>query len=137
MNIRHAHSEDIPHLVEMGRKFHDAKQNKYPFCAESTARFFEGMISAGVVFIAEDGFLAGAIAPEPSNNAYKVAHEAFWWSEGRSGFRLRKAFEEWAKAQGCSEVQFSHPDRETIVGRLLKKVGYRPATLTWSKAICA
>ena len=118
----------------MGERFHAVKQNRYPFDPSSTATFFSRMIAGGVVFMTEGGFLAGMIGPEPSNARYLVAHEAFWWSEDRSGLRLRKAFEEWAKKNGCSEVQFSHPEGEEVVGRILERAGYEPATRVWRKS---
>lgn len=131
--LRMATLSDLPALVAMGRRFHEAKQKRYPFRADSTEAFFSKMLSVGIVFIAEDGFLVGFAAGEPSNGRYVVAHEVFWWSEGRSGIRLRKAFEQWAKEMGCDEVQFSHPEGESVVSRLLERAGYAPATQVWRK----
>lgn len=131
--IRKAEPGDIPALVEMGRRFHEAKQDDYEFVAEDTARFFAGVIEGGVCFIAEDGFLAGAIAPAPSNASYLTAYELFWWSEGRSGVRLRRAFESWAQEHGAADVKFSHPEGEETVARIMDRAGYEPSEKVWRR----
>lgn len=129
--MRQATVEDIPALEEMARRFHEKKQTRYPF--KDARAFFEWAMCTGVVFIADDGFLVGAAVPEASNDEYKVAHELFWWSEGLSGQRMRRAFEAWAVDNGCQEIQFSHPAAEIMVGRLLDRAGYEPATVVWRK----
>lgn len=133
--IREATEADIPRLLGFARRFHEAKQDRYGFDAASTEGFFRQVLAIGVVLIGSDGFLAGFALPEPSNSGHRVAHEAFWWSEGRDGLRLRKKFEQWAAAEGCCEVQFSHPEGERTVEKILTRAGYEPATRVWRKAI--
>lgn len=136
-DIRRATADDIPHLVGMGGQFHAAKQGKYEFRADDCARFFAGLIGnpAAVVFVAPDGFICGAASPAPTNSAYVTAYELFWWSQGRSGIRLRKMFERWAAESGCSEVVFSHPENEAAVGKMLLRAGYAPETRVLRKAV--
>lgn len=135
--MRRATLEDIPDLVDMGRKFHAAKQNLYPFVSDDTIAFFAGVIESGAVFRSDSGFIAGTAAGAPSNQSYKTAYELFWWSESRGeGRRLRQAFEEWAQSVGCKDVVFSHPEDERIVNKMLIRAGYVPQTRMLRRQIC-
>lgn len=135
--IREAESKDVPALVRMGEAFHAAKQDRYGFQAIDCEAFFKGLIASpnAAVFVASDGFICGATATAPTNSTYKTAFELFWWSEGRSGIRLRRAFEKWAMQQGCEEVVFSYPANEAVVGSMLERSGYELETLAVRKAI--
>lgn len=135
--IRAATLEDVPRLVEMGRRFHEAKQHRYSFNPTDTAGFFVSLIEspAGVVLVADDGFLAGVLASAPSNNAWISAFEVFWWSEGRNGLRLMRAFEEWAASKGANEVKFSHPVNEPVVAKILERAGHTAAETIYEKGL--
>ena len=137
MSVRKAEAGDIPALVEMGRRFHEAKQDAYPFDADSTAEFFASLIPGGGVFISPGGFIAGAIAGAPSNKEYLTAYEVFWWSEDKSGSALLRAFEQWAKDSGCADVKVSHPAPERGVNAILRRKGYADAEISMEKTLCA
>jgi hypothetical protein len=128
---------DIPALVDMGRAFHEAKQDRYEFYVDDCAAFFEGLIGnpGAVVFITKGGFICGAIAPAPTNNQFLSAFELFWWATDKSGLKLRVALEEWAAEMGCAEVIFSHPVSEAVVNKILLRAGYEPETAALRKAI--
>lgn len=117
--------------MRMGQQFHASSGNG-TFSPERMRKFLAGILDAGVIFITDDGFLAGLAAPELSSD-WIVAHEVLWWSEGRCGAKLRKAFEAWASETGCDEVQFSHPAANATVGAILERAGYEPATKVWRK----
>lgn len=127
MTIRLATEEDIPRLVAMGRKFHEAKQSDYDFVEQDTAQFFANVIAGGVVFVCKNGFIAGVISGAPSNSHFRTAYEVFWWSEGKSGLKLKRAFEGWAADNGCQEIKFSHPVGEDRVSAILERSGYEPS----------
>lgn len=135
--MRPANKEDVPRLVELGRRFHEAKQDQYPFDPADTAGFFNGLISspAGIVLVTDGGFICGALVPAPSNSEWVTAFELFWWAEDRSGLRLLKGFEQWASDMGASEVKFSHPETETRVGEVLTRAGYAPSERVYGKAL--
>ncbi len=133
--IREATEADIPRLLGFARRFHEAAQQPFGFDEASTEGFFRQVLAMGVVLISSDGFLAGFALPEITNRSHRVAHEILWWSERRDGQRLRRQFEQWAAAQGCCEVQFSHPEGERTVGKILTRAGYGPATRVLRKAI--
>jgi hypothetical protein len=126
--IRKAVVADIPQLVELGRRFHAAKQDLYPFVAEDTANFFAGLLAApnAPFFVSEKGFICGQLSGAPSNASYITAFEFFWWSEDRSGLRLLDAFEAEAKELGAHDVHLSHPVEELGVAKIVKRRGYAP-----------
>lgn len=127
----------MPALVEMAARFHEAKQDRYSFEPDDCKHFLAGLIAApnAAVFIAPQGFICGAWMGAPTNAGHRTAYEVLWWSEGRDGLRLRREFENWAREQGCVEVNFSHPVAETTVNRLLLRAGYEPETAALRKAI--
>lgn len=126
--------DDIPALVEMGRRFHEQTQD-IPFCTFSMAEFFKSLMQSGIVFIHGQGFICGAIGPFPSNRDHLTAHEVLWWSEDGQGAELRKAFEVWATGIGCQEIEFSHPANTPAAGRMLRRAGYSRKTEAWTKCV--
>jgi hypothetical protein len=132
--VRHATASDIPAIVDMARAF-SAAHGEDGIDESLTASFVANAIQSGCVLVSEGSFLIGFLAPDPSKGTSLVAHEAFWWSSTGKGQDLREAFEVWAKENGASEVQFSHPWRAERVGRMLEQAGYEPATKVWRKVI--
>ena len=98
---------DLPALREMGRRFHDAARPEWPWSDEGFDTTIRQVMGAGFLALTERGFLAGLIAPQPLNPAWRVAHELLWWSEDRKGLDLIRAFRRWAEAQGASEIKWS------------------------------
>ena len=133
--MRQATPEDIPALVEMGRRCHAEKQDRYPFVERDCEAFFASVIKDGVVLVHGRGFICGVISGQPSNVSYRTAYEIFWWSEDRGGARLLAGFEKWAKDEGCDEIAVSHPTSERAVGRYLRRWGYRPEASVVRKGI--
>ena len=135
--IREATSADIPVIVEMARRFHEAREDRFAFNPEDTARFAANLIASpvGVVLISERGFISGAVMGAPGNAANLTAHELFWWAEDRQGLRLLRAFEEWARDMGCADVVVSFPAGDGVVGRILERGGYEPETMAVRKGL--
>lgn len=127
----------MPRLIDMARKFHDAKQDLYPFVAADTANSFAALMAAPscVVLVSDRGFICGALVPSPSNASWVTAFEMFWWAEDRNGLRLLKAFEDWAKENGANEVKPSHPVNETRVAQLFERRGFTPTETVYTKVI--
>lgn len=136
--IRPAEVSDIPRLLEMGRKFAEkAKLDDHVgYDPHSMVQTFEAMIDGDqfALFIGESGSIGGMIAPHPFNYEQKFVDELFWWSEGREGLRLLKAFEDWAASQGAmvrmTALEAVEPDR---VGKLFERRGYAPLERSFIK----
>jgi hypothetical protein len=129
--IRPATLDDIPDLLAMGARFASraalAEHVGYePADMENT---FGVMIEdpAHVVLIGESGAIGGMSGPHPFNYRHVIAQELFWWSEGREGLALLKAFEGWAQAHCHSlrmiTLEAVEPQR---TGRLYERMGYAP-----------
>ncbi len=131
---------DIPNLVSMAESLHGKREARFEFIADDMAAYFLALIQspAGVIFMTEDGFIAGMVTPAPQNNSWIMAFEIYWWSKGRSGLRLKRAFEGWALNMGANEIKFSHPVEETRVAGILEKSGHVPTEMIYGKAVkCA
>lgn len=135
--IRTATVDDIPALVEMGRKFHAYSiWQAVDYDAADVARLLEGIIPAGGVFLSEDGMCGGLISPLYFSQKTALAVELFWWA-GSNGKALREAFEGWAREHGAAFVQCSalSDDRLPAVSRLYARAGYTPAETAFVKGL--
>ena len=105
--IRAATLDDIPALAEMGQRFANRARltDHVGYDPASMAVTFAALIEndANALFIGESGAIGGVTAPHPFNHAHYVAHEMFWWSEGREGLQLLDAFEVWARER-CHSI---------------------------------
>lgn len=128
--IRAATEEDLPDLVRLGARFHAGADLGGVFAPATFWDFCAHLIGSddGVVFVSEMGMLGGLIGPVPWDTTYKVANEAFWWSEDGQGRALVGAYEEWAKER-ADEVRMSllFNKRPLPVARMLGSMGYMAA----------
>lgn len=141
MPIRFAQLDDIPALVEGGRRMHALTRFRcFTYDAERVARGFADLIQRGqgkyVVLVAEDaqravvGALVGVLEQHifseqlvASIMHFDVLPER---RMGGYGLRLLKAFEQWAKNRKAVEINFgiNSEDAESPVGRFARKMGY-------------
>ena len=135
--IRPATLQDIPKLLEMGRKFSErAKLSDHVgYDPHSMVQTFEALIEGGhPVFIGERGAIGATSTPHPFNHEHIHAQELFWWSEGREGLALLKALEAHCD-EHCHSLQMItleavEPER---TGRLYERLGYRPLEHSYIK----
>ncbi len=126
---REAGLDDIPRLVEMGRKFAELATPHVGFDAGSVSNLLKGLIESddGLVLCTETSMFGAVIYPHPFNNGHRVAQELFWWSEGREGFGLLKAAEKALIGRCDSMVMITletvNPDR---MASLYQKLGFAP-----------
>ena len=129
--IRPATEDDIPRLLEMGSRFAEKARlwdhvGYDPVSMEAT---FRAMIAGEsfCLFVGDSGALGGMVAPHPFNHAQMIADELFWWSEGREGLALLKAYEDWAGSFRAvirmTTLEAVEPER---VGKLFARRGYVP-----------
>lgn len=128
--IRPATLDDIPRLLEMGRKFAElAKLDEHVgYKPEDMAVTFQAMIEGGhPVFIGENGAIGATQTVHPFNHSHIVAQEVFWWSEAGEGLPLLDALSKYCEQHCDSLIMITleavEPER---VGRLYKRLGFKP-----------
>lgn len=123
---------DLPRILEFARAFHGySPWSRFPLDESATETYARNIMADGVIFISETGFIGGVLMPIPFAPQVVLAVELFWWGDGA----LKAEFEEWAKAQGATAVQFSAlaDDRSEAMARLFARNGYRPAETGYLK----
>lgn len=129
--IRPATADDIPQLLAMGQRFAERARlwDHVGYDPASMEATFRAMIEgdAFCLFIGQAGALGGMVAPHPFNHGQMIADELFWWSEGREGLALLKAYEDWAGSFRAvirmTTLEAVEPER---VGKLFARRGYVP-----------
>lgn len=135
--MRDADVDDLPLLIEMGRAFHEAAQPEWPWDADGFRNTMAGLIKSGFVKITDGGFIAGLIAPMPFSPDHIIAHEVLWWASDNSGARLMRAFRQWAKEQGASEIRWSCRSSNQRVTRFYNRFS-QPCEVVFSEYLpCA
>tara|TARA_B100000745_G_scaffold296315_1_gene241537 strand:+ start:871 stop:1368 length:498 start_codon:yes stop_codon:yes gene_type:complete len=140
MVIRKADTDDIPSLVRLGREMHeeaptfdmvDFDEEKLTALAASPA-----MTDHGASFLAEVngeaiGMFCGVIVPHYFGNALMANDLCLFVTKSRRGgtaaYRLIKAFESWAFANGAEVLRFgisTGVDAERTL-KLYEKLGYK------------
>jgi len=114
---RRAKQSDLDRIVYLARRFHDAVQPEWPWCADDLRAFAATMIEQGHVTVSPHGFMIGGMAAHPLNRQWRVAAEYLWWAEDASGPRHFRAFRRWAKEQGAQEIRWSCRDDNARVKR--------------------
>jgi GNAT superfamily N-acetyltransferase len=142
MPIRLAKIDDVPALVEGGRRMHALTRFRHlEFDADKIARSFTDLIQKGqhkyVFLVAEDGTgrIVGALIGVLEQHIfsdqvtasvmhYDVLPEA---RMGGYGVRLLKAFEQWCANRKVVEISLgvNSGDAFEAVGRFITRVGYR------------
>lgn len=140
MAIRSATLEDIPRLVSMGKVFTDLAgfDGHVGYNEVDVAVTLERMIALEdyCLLVGDNSMLGGCRSPHPFNHSHWIAEEMFWWSEGREGLRLLKAFENWA-AEKCQTVKMITIDAINFerMSVLYSKLGYAPIERTFIKVL--
>lgn len=119
----------------MGRRFHTASSVPCDFNEEAFLKAMEGCKAQGGLFRTEKGFMAGVIVPSAVDPDWKMAVELAWWSEDRKGMHLLRQFEKWAKESGASEVRMTTLASLPRASKIMERVGYRSAEISWTKVI--
>lgn len=155
MPIRMARLEDIPALVEGGRRMHALTRFKhFDYLPEKVARSFEAIILQGqnkyVFMVAEGngGRLAGALIGVREMHLFanqiaaSIVHIAVLPETrmGGYGLKLLLAFERWAEASGAAEIcigQNSAAGKEEVAlfHRLAMRRGYKAAGFNYFRTI--
>lgn len=124
--IRTATPDDLPEILDLGAQFLAVGPYAWvPLDRDAFAEFVLKLLDQGVIFLSDDGMIAGCLSPFYFNPSVVMAAELFWFarSEGRA---LRQALEDWAKEQGCVALTCSGlaNEREPTIRRLYGRAGY-------------
>lgn len=118
--LRQGRLDDIPYLIEFGRKIYNGSPMEFMALDEkkAVAKLEEALIASPaqqIVLISHvDDVPVGtlvAYAFEPVFSSEKIAVEVLWYLDeeyrkGRRGIEMMEAYEYWAKMVGCSVVQY-------------------------------
>ena len=134
--IREAVPDDIPRLVEMGRRFFGV--SGYPEFAEFDEPSFKETLGKlidgddGTVLVThEDGQVIGMVGvilfPFWFNRHHTTSTELFWWAEKKgNGMELFKAGEAWAADHGAKTMHMAALEalRPDELGAFYERAGY-------------
>lgn len=128
----------------MVERLHAAASVMVPFDAAATERFLRSMVvyPSALLLVSECdgqpvGFIAGAIG-FGSTSSVRVAVEHGWFAAPEAkgeGLKLLRAYEAWAKDNGCHYASMCSPPQSDGVGKILSRSGYRCTEFTWAKAL--
>lgn len=141
MTVREAVIDDVPQLVELGKRFRASSEYRgiVRENPQQMARTAEHLITAdvGVVYVSENrgGQLVAMIGLQLFVHPISgdlTAGEAFWWSEvPGQGFRVFLKAREWAKAQGATKLQMIQPLSKAELGDFYDKLGFKCIEVAW------
>lgn len=122
--IRLAVEADIVEIIDMVEQLAASVRGPQRVCRIKTGQTLAGLIHGldGAVWRSERGFIAGCIT-QTVINADPVAIEMGWYAEDRSGLRLLRAFEDWARERGATLIKMSC--NGGAAQQILERAGYR------------
>lgn len=137
---RTATPDDIPSLVEMGRRFHAMSPHK-PFGAydhKAVTNVLSFLIANpdGLVVTNGDGAIGGFIAPLYFDPSRRAMEEAFWWASS-GGKDLLTAFEAESRKMGASLLFMSGLENEHVkaIDRVFRRAGFSPVERRYVKEL--
>lgn len=145
--IKKVTEQDLLDLSILSKQFaKEAKQNGYnlTFKQDKFVNSFMSVVNNPDYFylVAEVegeavGFFLGAVY-QPLFSDDIIAAEMFWWIDkehrGRKiALQMFKAFEEWSKEVGATEVNVSDLQGVKNLGKLYERLGYSKSEVTYKK----
>lgn len=152
MTIRFATLDDVPALVEGGRRMHGLTRfRRFDYDERKVAAAFKDLITKGqhkYVFLVAQGSSGGIVGALIGVLEQHIFSEQLTASvmhydvlpEARSGghaVRLLKAFEQWCKNRKVLEISLGVNSGEAIetVGRFVTRMGYRKVGENYAKDV--
>lgn len=133
--IRKASADDLPRILELGAEFLALGPYAWvPLDREAFSTFVLSLLEVGVIFLSDDGLIAGCLSPFYFNPSVVMAAELFWFAR-TDGRALRQALEDWAKERGCVALTCSGlaNDREATIRKLYARAGYDATEVAFVK----
>lgn len=130
--IRPATVADIPRIIDMVALLAASVSGPQVVDRIRTGEVLAGLIASrdGMVIVSDGGFIAGCIS-QTVISPVPVAMELGWYAEDRSGLRLLRAFEGWARDHGAALIKMSCNGGPAQ--RILERAGYRVAEIALVK----
>ena len=146
--IREIHRDEFPKLEVAAREFYAAARlpgeiNFEVFC-KNWEFFYDNKMGTIFALLTEDGSVIygaiGCIKVPDLLTGKMIASEMFWFvrEEFRGdGFLLMKAFEKWAKEQGCLYVRMMYLPQlmADSIRNIYKRMGYREIEVAFEKEV--
>jgi GNAT superfamily N-acetyltransferase len=149
--IRFATTDDIPQLIEGGKRMHAVTRFKHlDYNVEKVSRSFRDLIEKGagkyLFIVAEDtdkrivGALVGVMEQHLFSDEWvaSIMHYDVLPEKrmGGYGLRLIKAFEQWAKNRKVSEIAFGINSGENpVLERFAERLGYKRVGANYALAV--
>lgn len=127
MTIRHMTTDDLDWLVDKAIHFNAAHYHT-PLNLDKTRRILWQLLDSdlGVCIRDDTGAIVGTIEEDPFRD-YVFLVERGWFSTGRGGIRLLRAFTEYGKECGVDEIRMSTLATNDGVNAIVLRHGYTPA----------
>lgn len=122
--VRDCTLEDLDWLCEMTDRFND-KHFDVPVAPHKVHEVHRKLILDGVSLRTDDAAIVGVVYEDLWRD-WSVLVELGWYSEGRGGLHVLKAFENRGRELGVDEVRMSTLDKAPVPARLLARRGYTP-----------
>lgn len=137
--IRPATLDDIPGLLEMGKRFADEAgvTARIGWDDESVADMLAGLIESpdGIVLVSAKGMIGGYVAAHPFNRNVRMFVELFWRAEDGQGLALLNAAEAQSEALGATKSVMVAMDGMERTSRLYGRLGYALCEAQYMKDI--
>jgi GNAT superfamily N-acetyltransferase len=146
MEVRSLAVSELPRLAECAREFYQSSRFLRHFDMARFEQLWTGLLATGTgtIFALVDdgrivGTLGGVMYPETYSDEL-IAQEFFWFcqSEHRGqGLKLYRAFEQWARKGGCSQVRMAHlsdsmPEK---LKRVYARLGFEEVETSYAKRL--
>ena len=144
INIRKAVEDDLLDCLMLFKQFHKESKLPYSWDAKKTQALFLQTLPMEEIetFVAEiDGDVVGFIVcqvMEPLFSSDKVSTDIAWFvnkdhRNTSAGFRLMKAYEEWAVDHGIKFIGMAYLERVSDLSKYYEKKGYVKAETHYMK----
>lgn len=144
INIRKAVEDDVLDCLILFKQFHKESKLPYSWDAKKTQALFLQTLPMKEIetFVAEiDGDVVGFIVcqvMEPLFSSDKVSTDIAWFvnkdhRNTSAGFRLMKAYEDWAVDHGIKFIGMAYLERVSDLSKYYEKKGYVKAETHYMK----
>lgn len=122
--VRNATLGDIDFLMEKAIAFNNEHYD-VPLDIDKLISHAEMMIESplGVVLVSDTGIIAGILSSDLIRD-WTFLVETAWYSEGRDGLRLLRAFEDRGRLLGVDEIRMTTLEVNPDAAKLLVRRGY-------------
>lgn len=137
--IREATRDDIPMIMEIGRRFADEAgvTQQVGWDDESVEGLVGNLIDHedGIMLVGDKSILGGLVYAHPFNRHRRIFQELFWRSEGREGLKLLVEAEKLASAKGASRSLMLDVASMPGAERIYERRGYSLTERTFTKEL--